>query len=53
VMATHDVKSACIGDRIVFMRDGQIRGEYRLKDSAVAVEDREAAILSWLSAQGW
>ena len=31
VMATHEVKSACIGDRILFMRDGQIRGEYRLK----------------------
>jgi len=53
VMATHDVKTASIGDRIVFMRDGQICGEYRLKGSALAEEDREAAILSWVSAQGW
>jgi putative ABC transport system ATP-binding protein len=53
VMATHEVKSACIGDRILYMRDGQIRGEYRLKDSAVPAEQRESAVLAWLAAQGW
>lgn len=53
VMATHEVKSACIGDRILFMRDGQIRGEYQLKGSGVPDEHRESAVLAWLAAQGW
>jgi len=53
VMATHEVKSACIGDRVLFLRDGQVRGEYRLKDAAMPAAEREAAVLAWLVGQGW
>ncbi len=53
VMATHEVKSACIGDRIVFLRDGQVRGEYRMADQAMPAAEREAAVLAWLVGQGW
>lgn len=53
VMATHEVKSACIGDRVLFLRDGQVRGEYRMKDAAMPAGEREAAVLAWLVGQGW
>jgi putative ABC transport system ATP-binding protein len=53
VMATHEVRSACIGDRIVFLRDGQIRGEFLLKHAPEAAADREAAVVAWLATQGW
>jgi putative ABC transport system ATP-binding protein len=53
VMATHEVKSACIADRIVFLRDGQIRGEYRMADQTLPPAEREAAVLAWLVEQGW
>ena len=52
VMATHEVKSACIGDRILFLRDGQVINEYRVdKDTSPA--QRENAILAWLVGLGW
>lgn len=53
VMATHEIRSACIGDRILFLRDGQIRGEYHLKDAPAAAAEREAAVVAWLATQGW
>lgn len=53
VMATHEVKSACVGDRIVFLRDGQVRGEYRMADHVLPAAEREAAVLAWLVGQGW
>jgi len=52
VMATHEVKSACIGDRVLFLRDGQVRGEYRM-DTPLPGPEREAALLAWLVGQGW
>ncbi len=52
VMATHEVKSACIGDRVLFLRDGQVRGEYRM-DTPLQGSEREAALLAWLVGQGW
>ncbi len=53
VMATHEVKSACIGDRVVFLRDGRVQGEYRIRDSKLDPAEREAALLAWLVEQGW
>lgn len=53
VMATHEVRSACIADRILFLRDGEVRGEYRLRDSSLEGDAREAAVLRWLVEQGW
>ncbi len=54
LLATHEVKAACVGDRILYLRDGEIRSEYRLDaDSSTSDGDREADVLAWLSAQGW
>lgn len=54
LMATHEVKAACVGDRILYLRDGEIRSEYRLEtDPSVPDRDREADVLAWLAAQGW
>ena len=53
VMATHEVKSACIGDRVVFLKDGRTQGEYRIRDSKLNPAEREAALLAWLVEQGW
>jgi putative ABC transport system ATP-binding protein len=52
VMATHEVRSACIGDRIVFLRDGQIQAEYRISKTT-PIAEREAAVLAWLVGLGW
>ncbi|MCC7051748.1 MAG: ABC transporter ATP-binding protein [Gemmatimonadaceae bacterium] len=53
VMATHDVKSACIADRVLFLRDGQVHGEFQFADRGAAIEDRESLLVAWLGAQGW
>ena len=53
LMATHEVKAACIGDRILYMRDGEVQAEYRPGDSGTSDGDREAAVLGWLVSQGW
>jgi putative ABC transport system ATP-binding protein len=54
LMATHEVRAACYGDRIVYLRDGAIRAEYSFAatDSG-PIEKREPAVLEWLSTQGW
>lgn len=53
LMATHEVRAACYGDRIIFMRDGQVQSEYRLDKEIKDLDKREPAVLAWLSAQGW
>lgn len=53
VMATHEIRSACLGDRVVFLRDGRVQGEYRVADQRLAPEAREAALLAWLVERGW
>ncbi|MEZ4585741.1 MAG: ABC transporter ATP-binding protein [Gemmatimonadales bacterium] len=53
VMATHEVKSACIGDRIVYLKDGQVQAELVLADPAETPADREARVVAWLVEQGW
>ncbi|MBM4186321.1 MAG: ABC transporter ATP-binding protein [Gemmatimonadetes bacterium] len=53
VMATHEVRSACIGDRVLFLKDGQIRAEYRGNAERSSADDREQALLAWLVAHGW
>lgn len=52
VMATHEVRAACYGDRIVYLRDGQVISELRLAGEPGG-DEREARVLEWLSGQGW
>lgn len=56
MLVTHDVKVAAKTERVLFMRDGQIEGDYRLgkmqegdKDSS----EREQELLGWLLEMGW
>lgn len=53
VMATHEVRSACIGDRVLFLKDGQVQAEYRVKDPTLDSHQRETALLAWLVEHGW
>jgi putative ABC transport system ATP-binding protein len=53
LMATHEVRSACIADRIVYLKDGELQSEYRLDRSETDFEGREATVLDWLTSQGW
>jgi putative ABC transport system ATP-binding protein len=52
-MVTHDLKAACRGKRILFLRDGELKGEFRFDAGMDSLEQREEALFSWLSAQGW
>ncbi len=52
VLVTHELKAACRGDRVLFMRDGRIVDGYAF-DPTVAPIDREIALFQWLSERGW
>jgi putative ABC transport system ATP-binding protein len=52
-MVTHDLKAACRGKRILFLRDGELKGEFQFAAGMDSLEQREETLFSWLSAQGW
>jgi putative ABC transport system ATP-binding protein len=52
-MVTHDLRAACSGDRVLFMRDGLIQGDYRFPAESRTFEQREEALFAWLTEQGW
>lgn len=52
LIATHEVRAACCGDRIVYLRDGEVISELRF-DSSEGIKEREPRTLEWLSGQGW
>ncbi len=55
MLVTHDVKVAAKCSRIMYIVDGNIKGEYNLdkykKDSQI--RDRERALSNWLMEMGW
>ena len=52
VMVTHDLKSACRGSRVLFLKDGCIDEEnYYSIDKKEA--DTEANLFGWLKSMGW
>ena len=53
LMVTHEVKSACRGDRILYFRDGQIIDELVFEKGAESLEAREAHLTQWLVQKGW
>lgn len=54
IMVTHDLKAACRGDRILYMKDGKIEGELHLsKITDQNTEDREQRVYSFLKERGW
>ena len=52
IMVTHDIKSACRGNRVIFIRDGQVEDDLRF-DKAEPVAEKEVALLQWLAGKNW
>lgn len=52
VMVTHDIRSACRGNRIIFLKDGQIEDDLRF-DSTLNLEEKEVQLLQWLAKKDW
>jgi putative ABC transport system ATP-binding protein len=56
LLVTHDAKVAARSDRVLFMMDGQIKGEYPLGRYSPAANDlkqRETELQKWLSEMGF
>lgn len=52
MLVTHDVKVAAECKRILFIVDGNIKGEYNM-DRELASRDRERKLNDWLLEMGW
>ena len=52
VMVTHEVKSACRANRIIFLRDGHIEDDLRF-DKDLKFEEKEVQLLKWLAGKDW
>lgn len=57
VMVTHDIKAASWADRVLYLRDGSIHGEFRFDENTPGpdqgLEQRELKLFTWLSGMGW
>ena len=52
IMVTHDIKSACRGNRVIFIRDGQVEDDLRF-DKAEPIAEKEVNLLKWLAGKNW
>ena len=52
VMVTHEVKSACRANRIIFLKDGHIEDELNF-DPQINAEEKEIQLLKWLAGKDW
>ncbi len=55
MLVTHDVKVAARCTRVMYIVDGNIKGEYNLDvyDGVSSLRERERAINNWLMEMGW
>lgn len=54
VMVTHDIKTALRGTRVLYLRDGGIVGDYRMKTYGEDDEkERRAGLTAFLEDMGW
>ncbi len=54
VMVTHDVKAASRGSRVLFMRDGNIEGDFTFdKKKSLTWDEKEKILIEFLSEKGW
>ena len=51
LMVTHDLRSACRGDRILYFDDGCIKSELTFEDQKPI--DRNQLLVNWLNDLGW
>ena len=52
MLVTHDAKVAAKCSRVLFIVDGNIKGEYNV-DVTAALRDRERSLNNWLMEMGW
>ncbi|NQX49308.1 ABC transporter ATP-binding protein [Paenibacillus tritici] len=53
VMVTHDIKAACRGNRLIFIRDGKVGGMLEFSSfTPDQLQDRESLIFSYISERG-
>ena len=52
VMVTHDIKSACRANRVIFLKDGQIEDDLRFEKKE-SIDDKEDKLLKWLAEKDW
>ena len=52
MLVTHDSKVAAKCSRVLFIVDGNIKGEYNV-DTTATLRDRERALNNWLMEMGW
>ena len=54
VMVTHDLKTALRGTRVLFLRDGNVGGEYRMKNYGEDdMKERRTGLQNFLDEMGW
>ena len=53
MLVTHDVKVAAKCTRVMYIVDGNIKGEYDLSDCPTQTRERERALNNWLLELGW
>ncbi len=53
MMVTHDAKVAAKCSRVLYIVDGNIKGEYRSPSEEVQEKDRERLLNNWLMELGW
>ena len=55
MLVTHDVKVAARCSRVLYIVDGNIKGEYNLDEAEQATDlrDRERRLNNWLMEMGW
>ena len=54
VMVTHDLKTALRGTRVLFLRDGNVVGEYSMKNYGEDdMKERRAGLQNFLDEMGW
>lgn len=55
LMVTHDLKAACRGNRILYLKDGKIEGELNLTDfkKDEPIDEREQKVYRFLRQRGW
>ena len=54
VMVTHDLKTALRGNRVLFLRDGKVEGDYRMPDFGEDnLKERRDKLSQFLEMMGW
>jgi putative ABC transport system ATP-binding protein len=55
MLVTHDMKVAAKCDRILYIEDGNIKGEYALGKfgDGERLKERERTLTNWLAQMGW